>query len=124
MTKVIASVNLSCLHHGLSETAKPCPLSNVLQRIELIRVNITIETDEDDLIGGFRLVNGDTVWHNGPVVEALERGCTSSRRDRPCGNKILCLQSVLEGKGVFLKKSEDTSNPRQVLMLLQLQILK
>ena len=41
---------------------------------ELIRVNITIETDEDDLIGGFRLVNGDTVWHNGPVVEALERG--------------------------------------------------
>ena len=46
---------------------------------ELIRVNITIETDEDDLIGGFRLVNGDTVWHNGPVIEALERGCTSSR---------------------------------------------
>ena len=42
---------------------------------ELIRVNITIETDEDDLIGGFRLVNGDTVWHNGPVVE-LERVCT------------------------------------------------
>ena len=41
---------------------------------ELIRVNITIETDEDDLIGGFRLVNGETVWHNGPVVEALERG--------------------------------------------------
>ena len=41
---------------------------------ELIRVNITIETDEDDLIGGFRLINGDTVWHNGPVIEALERG--------------------------------------------------
>ena len=41
---------------------------------ELIRVNITIETDEDDLIGGFRLVNGETVWHNGPVVEAMERG--------------------------------------------------
>ena len=47
---------------------------------ELIRVNITIETDEDDLIGGFRLVDGDTVWHNGPVIEALERGsCSSSR---------------------------------------------
>ena len=45
----------------------------VLKR-ELIRVNITIETDEDDLIGGFRLVNGETVWHNGPVIEALERG--------------------------------------------------
>ena len=72
---------------------------------ELIRVNITIETDEDDLIGGFRLVNGDTVWHNGPVVEALERGAVLLLDEIDlASNKILCLQSVLEGKGVFLKK--------------------
>ena len=72
---------------------------------ELIRVNITIETDEDDLIGGFRLVDGNTVWHNGPVVEALERGAVLLLDEIDlASNKILCLQSVLEGKGVFLKK--------------------
>jgi MoxR-like ATPase len=73
---------------------------------ELIRVNITIETDEDDLIGGFRLVNGETVWHNGPVIEALERGAILLLDEVDlASNKILCLQSVLEGKGIFLKKT-------------------
>jgi len=72
---------------------------------ELIRVNITIETDEDDLIGGFRLVDGATVWHNGPVVEALQRGAILLLDEIDlASNKILCLQSILEGKGVFLKK--------------------
>ena len=72
---------------------------------ELIRVNITIETDEDDLIGGFRLVDGSTVWHNGPVIEALQRGSILLLDEIDlASNKILCLQSVLEGKGVFLKK--------------------
>ena len=69
-------------------------------------MNITIETDEDDLIGGFRLVNGETVWHNGPVIEALERGAVLLLDEVDlASNKILCLQSVLEGKGVFLKKT-------------------
>ncbi len=72
---------------------------------ELIRVNITIETDEDDLIGGFRLIDGATVWHNGPVVEALQRGAILLLDEIDlASNKILCLQSILEGKGVFLKK--------------------
>ena len=72
---------------------------------ELIRVNITIETDEDDLIGGFRLVDGATVWHNGPVIEALERGAILLLDEIDlASNKILCLQPILEGKGLFLKK--------------------
>ena len=72
---------------------------------EMIRVNITIETDEDDLIGGFRLVDGNTAWHNGPVIEALERGAVLLLDEVDlASNKILCLQSILEGKGVFLKK--------------------
>ena len=72
----------------------------------MIRVNISIETDEDDLIGGFRLVNGETVWHNGPVIEALERGAILLLDEVDlASNKILCLQSVLEGKGLFLKKT-------------------
>jgi cobaltochelatase CobS len=92
---------------GLSGNGKTLSVEQacaVLNR-ELIRVNITIETDEDDLIGGFRLVNGETVWHNGPVVEALERGAVLLLDEIDlASNKILCLQSVLEGKGVFLKK--------------------
>ena len=80
---------------------------------ELIRVNITIETDEDDLIGGFRLVNDETVWHNGPVIEALERGAVLLLDEVDlASNKILCLQSVLEGKGVFLKKIGKYVNPK------------
>ena len=72
---------------------------------DLIRVNITVETDEDDLIGGFRLVDGNTVWHNGPVIEALERGSVLLLDEIDlASNKILCLQSILEGNGVFLKK--------------------
>ena len=79
---------------------------------ELIRVNITIETDEDDLIGGFRLVDGNTVWHNGPVIEALERGAVLLLDEVDlASNKILCLQSILEGKGVFLKKTGKYVNP-------------
>jgi hypothetical protein len=80
---------------------------------ELIRVNITIETDEDDLIGGFRLVNGETVWHNGPVVEAMERGAILLLDEIDlASNKIMCLQSVLEGKGVFLKKIGKHVEPK------------
>ena len=92
---------------GLSGNGKTFSVEQAcaLLKRDLIRVNITIETDEDDLIGGFRLVNGETVWHNGPVVEALEKGAILLLDEIDlASNKILCLQSVLEGKGVFLKK--------------------
>ena len=80
---------------------------------ELIRVNITVETDEDDLIGGFRLVNGETVWHNGAVIEALERGAILLLDEIDlASNKIMCLQSILEGKGVFLKKIGEYIKPK------------
>ena len=80
---------------------------------ELIRVNITVETDEDDLIGGFRLVNGQTVWHNGAVIEALERGAILLLDEIDlASNKIMCLQSILEGKGVFLKKIGEYIKPK------------
>jgi hypothetical protein len=92
---------------GLSGNGKTFSVEQACAQLkrELIRVNITIETDEDDLIGGFRLANGETVWHNGPVIEALERGAILLLDEIDlASNKILCLQSVLEGKGVFLKK--------------------
>jgi len=92
---------------GLSGNGKTFSVEQACAQLgrELIRVNITIETDEDDLIGGFRLVDGATVWHNGPVVEALERGAVLLLDEIDlASNKILCLQSILEGKGVFLKK--------------------
>jgi hypothetical protein len=92
---------------GLSGNGKTFSVEQACAQLgrELIRVNITIETDEDDLIGGFRLINGETAWHNGPVIEALERGAILLLDEVDlASNKILCLQSVLEGKGVFLKK--------------------
>jgi len=92
---------------GLSGNGKTFSVEQACAQLkrELIRVNITIETDEDDLIGGFRLINGETVWHNGPVIEALQRGAILLLDEIDlASNKILCLQSILEGKGVFLKK--------------------
>ena len=92
---------------GLSGNGKTFSVEQACAQLEreLIRVNITIETDEDDLIGGFRLVDGATVWHNGPVIEALERGAVLLLDEIDlASNKILCLQSILEGNGVFLKK--------------------
>ena len=100
---------------GLSGNGKTFGVEQVCAQLgrELIRVNITIETDEDDLIGGFRLVNGETVWHNGPVIEALERGAILLLDEIDlASNKILCLQSVLEGNGVFLKKIGKFVKPR------------
>jgi len=99
---------------GLSGNGKTFSVEQACAQLgrELIRVNITIETDEDDLIGGFRLVDGSTVWHNGPVVEALERGAILLLDEIDlASNKILCLQSILEGKGVFLKKIGKRVDP-------------
>jgi MoxR-like ATPase len=74
----------------------------------LYRVNITIETDEDDLLGGFRLVNGETVWFDGPVVEAMRTGSVLLLDEVDLAStKIMCLQPILEGKGVFLKKINE-----------------
>ena len=100
---------------GLSGNGKTFGVEQACAQLgrELIRVNITIETDEDDLIGGFRLVNGETVWHNGPVIEALERGAILLLDEIDlASNKILCLQPILEGNGIFLKKIGRFVNPR------------
>jgi hypothetical protein len=100
---------------GLSGNGKTFCVEQACAQLkrELIRVNITIETDEDDLIGGFRLIDGDTVWHNGPVIEALQRGAVLLLDEIDlASNKILCLQSILEGKGVFLKKIGKFIQPK------------
>ena len=99
---------------GLSGNGKTHSVEQACAQLkrELVRVNITIETDEDDLIGGFRLVNGDTVWHDGPVVEALKRGAVLLLDEVDlASNKIMCLQSLLEGKGVYLKKTNEYVKP-------------
>ena len=99
---------------GLSGNGKTFGVEQACAQLgrELVRVNITVETDEDDLVGGFRLVNGDTVWHNGPVIEALERGAILLLDEIDlASNKILCLQSILEGKGVYLKKIGKVVKP-------------
>ena len=80
---------------------------------ELIRVNITIETDEDDLLGGYRLKDGQTVWQNGPVIEAMERGALLLLDEVDlASNKIMCLQPILEGSGVFVKKINKFVKPK------------
>jgi MoxR-like ATPase len=79
---------------------------------ELIRVNITIETDEDDLLGGYRLKDGQTVWQNGPVIEAMERGAVLLLDEIDlASNKIMCLQPILEGSGVYVKKINKFVKP-------------
>ena len=101
---------------GLSGNGKTLMVEQIHAKFnkELIRVNITIETDEDDLLGGFRLVNGETKFVPGPVIEAMERGCTLLLDECDLGsNKLLALQPVLEGKGVYLKKVNKWITPKE-----------
>ena len=100
---------------GLSGNGKTLMIEQVHADMnkELIRVNITIETDEDDLLGGFRLVNGETKFVPGPVIDAMEKGCTLLLDECDLGsNKLMCLQPVLEGKGVYLKKINKWITPK------------
>ena len=99
---------------GLSGNGKTMMIEQVCaqEKRELVRVNITIETDEDDLIGGFRLVNGETVWQDGPVITAMNRGAVLLLDEVDLGsNKMMCLQPVLEGKSVYLKKTNRVVHP-------------
>ena len=92
---------------GLSGNGKTTMIEQVCAKIgrECFRVNIIAETDEDDLFGGFRLNNGNMEWHDGPVVLAMKRGAILLLDEIDLGSdKLMCLQSVLEGKGVYLKK--------------------
>jgi MoxR-like ATPase len=83
------------------------------QKREYIRVQITPESDEDDLLGGFRLINGETVFHKGPVIKAMERGAILLIDELDRGsNKIMCLQGVLEGKPVLIKKTGQVVSPQ------------
>jgi len=100
---------------GLSGNGKTMAVTQACAELkkELIRVNITIETDEDDLLGGYRLKDGQTVWQNGPVIEAMERGAVLLLDEIDlASNKIMCLQPILEGSGVFVKKINKWVKPK------------
>ena len=92
---------------GMSGNGKTLMVKEVCARLhrEFVRANVTIETDEDDLIGGFRLVNGETVWHDGPVIMAMKRGAVLLLDEIDlASNKIMALQPILEGSSIYVKK--------------------
>jgi hypothetical protein len=100
---------------GLSGNGKTLAVTQAcaVTKREMIRVNITIETDEDDLLGGYRLRDGQTVWQNGPVIEAMERGAVLLLDEIDlASNKIMCLQPILEGSGIYVKKINKFVQPK------------
>jgi len=100
---------------GLSGNGKTFMVEQACSKLnrEFIRVQINPETDEDDLIGGFRLIDGETVFSKGPVLKAMENGAILllDEIDRAT-NKIMCLQGILEGKPVLVKKTGETISPK------------
>ena len=99
---------------GLSGNGKTLMVEQVCAKAkrELFRVNITKLTDEDDLLGGFRLVDGETCWFDGPVIEAMRRGAVLLLDEVDLGDeKLMCLQPVLEGKPILLKKINEIVAP-------------
>jgi len=100
---------------GLSGNGKTLAVTQACAdaKREMIRVNVTIETDEDDLLGGYRLRDGQTIWQNGPVIEAMERGAILLLDEIDlASNKIMCLQPILEGSGVYVKKINKFVKPK------------
>lgn len=99
---------------GLSGNGKTFMVEQAAAKLnrEFIRVQINPETDEDDLLGGFRLINGETIFSKGPVLKAMENGAILllDEIDRAT-NKIMCLQGILEGKPVVVKKTGETISP-------------
>ena len=101
---------------GLSGNGKTMMIEQIHAELkkELFRVNITIETDEDDLIGHYALVDGRTVWQDGPVTMAMERGATLLLDEVDlASNKIMCLQPVLEGNPLLIKKEGRIVRPKE-----------
>ena len=99
---------------GLSGNGKTTMIEQVCAKLkrECFRVNITKQTDEDDLLGGFRLIDGNTVWQDGPVVSAMRQGGVLLLDEIDLASfNIMCLQPVLEGKGVYLKKINEWVKP-------------
>ena len=101
---------------GLSGNGKTFMVEQACAKVgkEFIRVQINPETDEDDLLGGFRLINGETVFSKGPVLKAMENGAILllDEIDRAT-NKIMCLQGILEGKPVLVKKTGEVVTPAE-----------
>ena len=100
---------------GLSGNGKTLAVTQACaeSKREMIRVNITIETDEDDLLGGYRLRDGQTVWQDGPVIEAMKRGAILLLDEIDlASNKIMCLQPILEGSGIYVKKINRFVKPK------------
>ncbi len=99
---------------GLSGNGKTFMVEQACAKLkkEFIRVQINPETDEDDLLGGFRLINDETVFAKGPVLKAMENGAVLllDEIDRAT-NKIMCLQGILEGKPVLVKKTGEIVSP-------------
>jgi len=99
---------------GLSGNGKTSMIHEVCAKLkrDLVRVNITVETDEDDLLGGFRLVDGETVWQDGPMINAMRNGSVALVDEIDlASHKIMCLQPVLEGKPIYLKKINEVVYP-------------
>jgi len=99
---------------GLSGNGKTLMIEQVCAQLkrELFRVNITIETDEDDLMGGHTLQNGNITFREGPVIKAMRKGAVLLLDEVDLGsNKLMCLQSVLEGKGYLIKKTGEWVQP-------------
>ena len=101
---------------GLSGNGKTSMIHEVCAKLkrDLIRINITVETDEDDLLGGFRLVDGETVWQDGPLVVAMKEGAVALIDEVDlASHKIMCLQPIMEGNPIYLKKINQIVYPAQ-----------
>lgn len=99
---------------GLSGNGKTTMVEQVCADLgrECIRVNISIETDEDDLIGGNTLVDGNIVYREGPVLLAMKRGAVLLIDECDRGsNKLMCLQAIMEGKPYLNKKTGEVVHP-------------
>ena len=106
---------------GLSGNGKTLMIEQTCAQLkrELYRVNITIETDEDDLMGGHTLQGGDVLFREGPVIKAMRKGAVLLLDEVDLGsNKLMCLQSVLEGKGYLIKKTGEWVTPKEGFTIL------
>jgi MoxR-like ATPase len=120
--KIIASDKFYPIYiEGLSGNGKSMMVeqSCAQDNKQYVRVQVNPATDEDDLIGGFRLVDGQTEWFDGPVISAMRKGAKLLLDEIDRGtNKIMCLQGIMEGKPYLIKKTGEVVVPAKGFNIL------
>lgn len=99
------------LINGPTGCGKTYPVMQLCKEknIKIFPISITHLSDENTLIGSIRIKDGTTYFEEGPVISAMREGgvLLLDELDLAVPENIMCLQSIIDGKGFFIKQTSE-----------------